>query len=145
MEEIKTKNNVIIKQDRFPTKYRKHIEYEFDFINNPVLREQNILDLIKPEDIKDANVKIKIEGTETDQALVDIEKIREKVEKYAKVLKPISPSFTKNKNKKDMNEVKKVINDPKKAIDEFLKSRKNLNKEDKDKIKEIAYNIIDRQ
>jgi hypothetical protein len=73
-----------------PIKTRKFIEFLWDFTNSEV----NI-PVIKPEQVKDAIVKVVIKVKAEDAHKVSIKKIEEMIKPHAYLLKPIVPSVQK--------------------------------------------------
>lgn len=116
-----------------PIRTRKFIEFHWDFTD----KDEIDIPIIKPEQVKDAIVKVFIRIRQEDAHKINTKKITDKILPHCYLLKPISPSIQKERKVRN----KKLNADltPLAAIDMWL-SDKNV--KDPEVIKNIAEEII---
>lgn len=116
-----------------PIKTRLFIEFHWDFTD----KEEIDIPIIKPEQVKDAIVKVFIRVKQEDAHKINTKSIADKILPYCYILKPIVPSIQKERKVRN----KKLNADltPFAAVKMWL-SDKNV--KDPDTIQQIAEEII---
>lgn len=115
-----------------PLRTRKFVEFHWDFTNKEV-----DIPVIKPEQVKDAIVKVSIRVKQEDAHKIDTTKIAKQITPFCYILKPIVPSVQRLKRARIERITSEI--EPLEAAKLWIQDKKI---KDPDKILQLAENIM---